>query len=105
MPFDTTWTCVPLSETSDVFSRAYGCELEQPGSSRKTARLPGVIHCLKSMMCSLLFTASPGWSVDAGIAWVMSFLNGANCPVTRPGAPSPHAHDTKPEQSDRYGFH
>src|SRR5690242_1974794 len=33
----------------------------------------------------------------------MSSLNGANVLVTRPGAGSAHAHDTNPEQSERYG--
>ena len=52
-----------------------------------------------------MFTASPAAKSVAGIAWVMSVWNGANWPVTRPGDGSPHAHDTKPEQSERYGSH
>lgn len=31
--------------------------------------------------------------------------NGAKVDVTRPGAGSCHAHDTNPEQSERYGSH
>ena len=65
--------------------------------------LPGVAHSLNSMMWSLLFTASPGASSIASMTLVMSILNGANVLVTRPGAGSSHAHDTKPEQSERYG--
>ena len=89
--------------TFDVLSCAYGIDELQPGSSMNTAVTPGVIQFLKSITCSSLFTASPGARSCASIAWVMSFSNGANSPVTRPGAGRPHAHETRPEQSDRYG--
>src|ERR1700734_2642274 len=72
---------------------------------------PATVHSLKSMMwCSLLtessvLTASPIARVDASIAEVMSSWLGANSAVVRPGAGSSHAHETRPEQSDRYGSH
>ena len=43
-------------------------------------------------------------SSDASMARVMSFTNGANSSVTRPGAGRPQAQDTSPEQSERYGL-
>ena len=82
---------------------AYGCEELQPGSSRNTPTLPGVCHCLKRMMWSELLTASPGWSDSPGTVCETAVLNGANCVVMRPGAGRPHAHETNPEQSERYG--
>src|SRR5580700_5218261 len=75
------------------------------------AAWPGTVHSLKSMMwCSLLtessvLTASPIARVDAWIGEVMSFVLGAKSAVVRPGGGSPHAHETRPEQSDRYGSH
>src|SRR5438067_4922284 len=75
------------------------------------ACLPGMVHALKSITwCSLpaessVFTASPGCRSTAGISLVMSFLLGAKPPVVRPGAGNPQAHDTSPEQSERYGSH
>jgi hypothetical protein len=95
---------LPLIDTSDVSSCAYGVAELQPGSSMKVARLPGTTHSLKSMMCGWLFTASPGWSDEAGMVCEMSDWKGASSHVTRPGAGRPHAHETRPEQSDRYGF-
>src|SRR5690242_13118118 len=64
---------------------------------------PGTTHSLNSIMWVLLLIASPGCRSAAWITWVMSMSNGANVLVTRPGAGSAHAHDTKPEQSERYG--
>src|SRR6476659_7350574 len=66
---------------------------------------PFCTHDLKSITCSSLFNASPACRSIALIVCVMSFTNGANCFVTRPGAPRPHTNETKPEQSERYGFH
>ena len=59
------------------------------------------------MMCSsgVELSASPGCNDSPGIVCETDVLYGANSLVTRPGAGSPHAHETKPEQSDRYGFH
>src|SRR5258708_2120589 len=77
----------------------------------KVACLPGTVHALKSITwCSLpaessVFTASPGCRSAAGISLVMSFLLGAKPAVLRPGGGNPHAHDTSPEQSERYGSH
>ena len=64
---------------------------------------PSVTHATNSIMCWSLFTASPGTRSAAWIAVVMSVLNGAKRLVVRPGAGRSHAHDTKPEQSERYG--
>src|SRR5678815_4193560 len=69
------------------------------------ATAPFWTHALKSITCSSLFTASPACRSIAWIVCVMSFTNGANCFVTRPGAPRPHTNERKPEQSERYGFH
>ena len=47
--------------------------------------------------------ASPG-SMSAHWMVVESLLpTGAKSPVVSPGGGSSHAHDTKPEQSERYG--
>lgn len=98
----------PEHVTSLVNSCAYGVEELQPGSSMKTAFVPGVTHFSKSTMCPEFgsrLAASPGFmsahwmTVDALVSY------GANVPVTRPGAGSSHAHEMKPEQSERYGSH
>ncbi len=73
----------------------------------KTASLPGVTHSLKSTMWPTLLrlAASPGWSAVQSMVVDCAVENGANSSVTRPGAGRPHAHDTRPEQSERYGSH
>src|ERR1044071_664056 len=94
---------LPIAITVSVYSRAYGCDELQPGSSMNRALVGLSIHVSNSMMCVLLLIASPGRRSVAMIAYVRSVLNGANWLVTRPGAGSFHAHDTRPEQSERYG--
>ncbi len=73
----------------------------------KTASEPGVVHFSKRTMWPplLRFAASPGRRSLAWMTVVMSVSYGANSPVTRPGAGRFHAHEMKPEQSDRYGSH
>src|SRR5580700_3622819 len=97
-------------DTSDVNSCAYGSGAEQPGSSMKIAVRPAVTHCLKRMMCSsgVLLRASPGRSWLPSIVCENEVSYGAKSDVTYPPSPTggrPHAHVTKPEQSDRYAFH
>src|SRR5689334_1542442 len=103
VPWCSTVMLVASIVTSAVNWRAYGSVELQPGSSMNVALRPGVTHSLNSITCSLLFTASPGARSLAEITCVMSSLNGANVLVTRPGAGNAHAHDTNPEQSERYG--
>jgi len=51
------------------------------------------------------FAASPGIMSVQLIVDESLLPMGAKSPVTRPGGGSSHAHDTNPEQSDRYGSH
>src|SRR5579872_1208018 len=73
-----------------------------------TASEPGVTQFLKSTMWPVLgyrFAASPGIMSVQLIVFESELPMGAKSPVTRPGGGSSHAHDTKPEQSERYGSH
>ncbi len=69
----------------------------------KTASLPGVIQFLKRTMWPplLRLAASPGKRSVHWMALDADVSNGANSEVTRPGAASSHAHEMKPEQSER----
>src|SRR5665213_2621214 len=98
---------LPLHVTSLVKSCAYGSDELQPGSSTKTAFVPGAIHPLKSTIWPTLFrfAASPGLRSVHAIDFETVVPNGANSLVTRPGAASPHDHEMSPEQSERYGSH
>ena len=70
----------------------------------KMASLPGVTHCLNRTMWPVFgyrLAASPGCM---SVHWMVAeslLPMGAKSPVTKPGAGSPQAHDTKPEQSER----
>src|SRR5579871_4198967 len=101
------FTSLPLHVTELVNSCAYGSDELHPGSSMKTASWPGVIHSLKITMCPTLFrfAASPGCMSVQLMVVESDVLKGANSSVTRPGGGSCHAHETKPEQSERYGSH
>jgi hypothetical protein len=67
------------------------------------AVLPGVIQYSKRTMwpTAFLLHASPGWRSTAWMAFETVVSKGANSLVTRPGAGRFHAHEMKPEQSDR----
>src|SRR3569833_1721879 len=88
-----------------MYSRAYGCDELQPGSSRKRAWTFGMIHSANSIVWWSLLIASPGSRSIASIACETEVSNGASVAVVWPGAGKPHAHDTRPEQSERYGSH
>src|SRR3954471_16351905 len=96
---------MPEIVTFAMYSRAYGWLELQPGSSRNRARMPGRIHSANSIVWWSLLIASPGSMSMPMIACDTAVLNGASVAVVRPGAGSPHAHDTRPQQSERYGSH
>src|SRR3954471_23472132 len=96
---------MPEIVTFAMYSRAYGWLELQPGSSRNRARMPGRVHSANSIVWWSLLIASPGSISMPMIACDTAVLNGASVAVVCPGAGRPHAHDTRPEQSERYGSH
>jgi hypothetical protein len=100
-------TSVPLHVTALWNSCAYGVAELHPGSSMNIASEPGVIHFSKSTMCPPLsrLAASPGCMSVHWMVFETDVSPGANSLVTSPGAASSHAHETNPEQSERYGSH
>ena len=103
-PSNAISTVNPLHVTALWNSWAYGVAELHPGSSKKSASVPGVTHFSKITMCP---TSGPGWPRHPGAcprsrsSATLTCRYGANSSVTRPGGGSCQAHETKPEQSER----